>query len=172
MAEIELTQGHRALVDDADVEMLQHFAWSAHISSGGKLWYARAVVALDAGTYVRKMMHTFLTGWPQVDHINGNGLDNRRVNLRPSTRTQNMGNRRKWTVGSSRFKGVSWFKEGKRWKAQIRFAKKHIYLGLFDDEEAAARAYDAAARGYFGEFAAVNFPAAGERCALAAGGAS
>ena len=100
----------------------------------------------------------------RVDHINHDKLDNRRGNLRLATHQQN-----KWNVPkqkhrdgrptSSQYKGVSLFKRNGRWTASIKVNDKSVRLGYFDTEEDAARAYDAAARQYFGEFAYCNFPA-------------
>ena len=102
-----------------------------------------------------------------TDHVNGNGLDNRRVNLRPATRSQNGGNRRKAVATGSRFKGVTpYIGHPGRWLAYITLNKSKRHLGIFDDEAVAGRAYDDAARSLFGEFAALNFPEVGERGAL------
>jgi hypothetical protein len=100
-------------------------------------------------------MHTLLTGWPIIDHANHNGLDNQRHNLRPGV-GRNQRNARPWTVSTSRYKGVSWFAQTERWRAQIRVGGKKTHLGYFHDEVAAARAYDDAARAAFGEFAVLN----------------
>jgi hypothetical protein len=123
-------------------------------------------------------MHSLLTGWPRVDHANGDGLDNRRQNLRQATQQQNMRNSRKYRGGSSRYKGVCWKIRNQRWLAQIYVSeqdasgvptKRKLHLGTFTDQETAARAYDAAAREHFGEFACLNFPLPGERGALGPG---
>jgi hypothetical protein len=113
-------------------------------------------------------MHTLITGLPFVDHADGDGLNNQRYNLRPADHTLNNANRRPATTHSgkaksSRYKGVHWFKPGPgkgraRWHAQIRIGGRDRSLGYFYDEEAAARAYDAAARAEWGEFAHPNFP--------------
>lgn len=88
-----------------------------------------------------------------VDHINGNGLDNRRVNLRLATSLQNQGNSRKRRNASSYYKGVSWYKPLKKWRAQIKVDKHVIHLGYFVSEEEAAIVYQEAAIAHFGEFA-------------------
>jgi len=103
-------------------------------------------------------MHRLIMGNPQgmeVDHINGNGLDNRRCNLRVVTTSQNQANQHA-RRGRSSFKGV--FKQRSRWRARIHVQQKGINLGSFLTEEEAARAYDAAALHYFGEHACLNFP--------------
>jgi hypothetical protein len=93
-----------------------------------------------------------------VDHINHNGLDNRRANLRIVTKEQNNWNKRKYFGNySSRYKGVSRPKNCGKWRAKIFYKGKGIFMGYFDDEESAAKAYDAKARELFGEYAALNF---------------
>ena len=95
-----------------------------------------------------------------VDHIDGNGMNNIRENLRPSSFSQNQGNRKKTPGTSSRFKGVTWVKHKYRqcWKATIKAYGESYFLGEFFNEEDAARAYDEAAIKIFGEFAVLNFP--------------
>jgi len=106
-------------------------------------------------------MHHLVINIPDgmfCDHINHNGLDNRRANLRPVTLTQNVWNRRKFKKPSrSKYKGVDWSTEMKRWRARIRVNGKRIYLGSFKHEIEAAKAYDTAAAKYHGQFAALNF---------------
>jgi hypothetical protein len=103
-------------------------------------------------------LHTFLTGWPLVDHANGNGLDNRRSNLRLATGTQNNANRRLASNSTSGFKGVNLYKRTGRWRAHIAIHRQQKHLGYFRTAEEAARAYDIAALALFGEFALINFP--------------
>ena len=94
-----------------------------------------------------------------VDHINHNGLDNRKANLRPATCAQNNYNRIHLRKSqSSKYTGVSWQKQSKKWMVQIRYKGRRIFLGLFEDEIQAAKAYDKAAKIYHGEFASLNFP--------------
>ncbi len=105
-------------------------------------------------------MHRFILDAPDgavVDHINGNALDNRRANLRLCTPTENAYNKRKRPGTVSQYKGVSWDSRNQRWMSQLTFKNRHLFLGRFDDEQEAARAYDVAARKHFGEFANLNF---------------
>jgi hypothetical protein len=93
-----------------------------------------------------------------VDHIDGNQANNCRANLRICTRRENGCNRSKPVGTTSRFKGVSWHKATGKWAATIHFKRRAFWLGYFDDEAEAARAYDAKAVELFGEFARLNFP--------------
>lgn len=94
-------------------------------------------------------MHRVVAGEPpcglEIDHINGNGLDNRRANLRFVTHAQNLANQRPQQGRTSRFRGVCWLRRDQVWRAQIKSGGKTCYLGCFADEEDAARAYDASA---------------------------
>ena len=97
----------------------------------------------------------------QVDHVNHNGLDNRKKNLRICTSQQNTWNAQKPKLNresSSQYKGVSWYKRYNKWVARGTHDGKRITLGYYNCEKEAARAYDAAAKKYFGEYAHLNFP--------------
>lgn len=150
--------GRVALVDDADYELLTRYRWSileaAEPHPTGP--YARAHQYPD-GSRTEVLMHTLLTGWPRVDHQDGNGLNNQRQNLRPATASQNGANRRPVSGCSSQYKGVRLQPRTGRWQARIRFQGDLRHLGSFADEAAAARAYDTAARELFGAYARPNF---------------
>jgi hypothetical protein len=93
------------------------------------------------------------------DHINHNGLDNRKANLRQATRAQNCWNKRKQKGShSSKYKGVSWLSREKKWQARIQANGRKIFIGSFKNEIDAAKAYDRAAKKYYKEFASLNFP--------------
>jgi hypothetical protein len=93
-----------------------------------------------------------------VDHINGNGLDNRMVNLRVCTAAQNSRNRKPRKGSLSGYRGVSFYKNYQKWVAQIMYDGVKYYLGYFSDPKEAALAYDAKARELHGDYARVNFP--------------
>ncbi len=101
-----------------------------------------------------------------VDHVDGDPRNERRSNLRIATGSQNMFNGRLRSSNSSGYKGVSYFPSRRKYRATIKIAYKQIHLGYYDNPEDAARAYDTAARFYFGEFACVNFPRCGEQGCL------
>ena len=157
---IPLTQGQMALVDDDDYERLMQWTWCAVWNKDTKSFYAARHSKYNKNDkrrtiyMAREIMHA--RPGQQVDHINHNTLDNRKLNLRLCTRSQNQHNRKK-QKGSSRHKGVCWHKRDRRWQAGICYEGQHIYLGCFADEVKAARAYDRAAIKYFGEFAHLNF---------------
>lgn len=162
MTEIELRrkQGPSlfALVDDADVPLVSAHRWHALVSP--YTVYAMRHVHRAAGVRTKQYLHTFLTGWSYVDHVDHNGLNNQRFNLRESSAHTNQANARSRT-GSSQFKGVFWNSRDGRWQASVKVNRVNRYLGSFVSEEDAARAYDGAALEAFGEFALLNFPALG-----------
>lgn len=158
MKKIALTKGKVALVDDADYEWLSQWKWCAHQSRDGQRWYA---VRRTYGGPVRLFMkmHRVVMGVPShidVDHKNGNGLDNQRENLRVATKVQNTRNQKLRSTNTSGYKGVS--RSAGRWAAVLYVDYTQIYIGCFDDKRVAARAYDFAAMIHFGEFARINFP--------------
>jgi hypothetical protein len=94
-----------------------------------------------------------------ADHINHDGMDNRSSNLRAATHSENMCHRKKSSRAThSKYKGIYWHKNIRKWQVEIKFNKKRIHLGCFRNEIEAARAYDNAARKYHAEFACLNFP--------------
>ncbi len=163
--EIPLTRGKVALVDAEDYENVVRLKWQAQLSKG--TWYA-ARGATSRRSHLS--MHRLIMNAPpamQVDHINGNGLDNRRCNLRLATVGQNDCNRPRTKRNTSGYKGVSLkkpFLTGRlRWFARISHNGKDIGLGYHDTAEEAARVYDAKAVELFGDFAYLNFPEEGRQ---------
>jgi len=163
--EIPLSQGKFATVDEADHEWLSQWRWSAMYSCG--IWYAVRTQYLPGSTKThpkRKtiLMHRQILGLGhadkhQADHINHDGLDNRRENLRTCSNAENHFNLRKSkTHIGSHFKGVGWKSDRCKWRSRIKIGGKDIHLGYFSSEIDAAQAYDEAALKYFGEFACTN----------------
>ena len=149
MREIPLTQGKVAIVDDGDYEELSRFNW--HCTDQN---YAASRIK---GRIVR--MHRYLLRPPRhlnVDHIDGDGLNNTRSNLRIVTQSQNCMNMRIPRHNTSGYKGVSWDKSRSLWSAKLMFEQKTINLGRFKTAELAAEAYNKKARELFGEYAKLN----------------
>lgn len=162
--EIPLTRGYVAIVDDADYERVAALKWCALKACGKRQQVYATHYKRANGRVVAISMHRFLMGDPAgmiVDHIDSNGLNNTRANLRICTHAENMQNRKPHTRKASdcKFKGLILHKSG-RIEARIRAEGRSLSLGYFKSHEDAARAYDAAAVKYHGEFARLNFPVA------------
>jgi len=159
--EIPLTQGKFAIVDDEDYEYLNQFKWCAHWHDDIKQY--RAVRNNTYRVYPRTIsMNRIIIGAgsnAQVDHINGNTLDNRRCNLRVCNNAEN--NRNRWLQSNNKsgYKGVCWNKKSKGWEVQIKVFGKKKHGGIFKSKVIAALKYDQMAKDNFGEFARINFPA-------------
>lgn len=162
---IKLSDGMYAIVDIEDMALVSAGPkW--YTAMGVRTAYARRNFVGPDGVRTSQYLHNLLTGFEKTDHINGNGLDNRRCNLREASQSENAYNRRKAAHGRSRFKGVSWNSKDRNWRVTITVAGKRRHVGQYADEAAAAAAYDTAAREAHGSFAALNFPQPGERYAL------
>lgn len=151
LAYVPLTQGKTAVIDAADVPLVE-----------GRNWFFMAVGY--AATWVREKgekprqvyMHRVIADTPcelQTDHIDGNGLNNRRMNLRHATKSENMRNKCARADNKSGFKGVSWCKANGKWLASIRLHQKSHNLGYHTTPESAHEAYCQAAKKLHGEFA-------------------
>ncbi len=151
-----------ALVDDKDFEWLNQWKWHAAEWNNG--FYVIRSQYIGGGAknpkFVQFKMHRLIMNTKvglDVDHIDGNGLNNTRVNLRNCTRTQNLWNSKPTKGGISKYKGVTWQHRQKKWQARINVNSKRIFLGYHFTEVEAAKAYDRAAKKYHGEFANTNF---------------
>jgi len=165
--EVPLTMERVAIIDLDDAVLVMQYKWYCIKRHNGTIFYATR--KFGRGTIGRRdvCMHTFLTGYKITDHRNGNGLDNRRSNLREVTQLENTHNRRKGKSSLTEYKGVSYIRTENLWGARIRIgSSKRLYLGRFKTEREAAIAYDNAARIYHGEYARLNFPVEGEQSAL------
>jgi hypothetical protein len=157
MKKIKLTKGGDVLVDDEDFEELNKYKWYAF--RGGKTFYATRMERLPDKKWKMTRMHREIMGARDgviIDHINANGLDNRKENLRFCTRKENNRNSSKQKNNKSGFKGVCWYKRCSKWHARIMVDGKNIDLGLFSDVKEAAKAYNIAAMEHYGEFARLN----------------
>lgn len=140
-----------AIVDDEDYDRLIKYKW--HLIPGKSTFYARS----SFGAYMHNIILDIIPTFDRYsDHIDGDGLNNRKSNLRICNPSQNGANARKQENTTSIYKGVSWYKAGQQWQAHIYPNRKSIYLGRFDSEEEAALAYNEAAILHYGEFARLN----------------
>lgn len=148
---IPLTRGLVATIDDEDFPLVSQHNWYAHRAKNGR-WYARS------NKKPMIFMHRLIlnaSSSVQVDHVDNDGLNNRRSNLRTATQSQNNAN-----IGPKRLrktKGTYLDKRCGSWRAEITVNSCHYYLGSYKTESEAAIAYDRAARKYFGEYARLNF---------------
>jgi hypothetical protein len=158
---ISLGQNKFALIDEINYEKISKYRWYIHKGYAFRQEYCD-------GLCVKFSMHREIINAPpyvEVDHINGNRIDNRQSNLRLATRSTNVMNRVDRGAGSnSGYRGVHLRKNG-YYQATITINYKQVYLGTYNDAIWAAKAYDDAAREYFGEFARLNFPKEGEQAA-------
>ncbi len=151
MKEIQLTQGQVALVDDEDFEYLTSRKWWAH-KERNERWYAESK---EKGVKIH--MHRVITNAPsgfEVDHINHNGLDNRKENLRVCTKSENIQNSRLRKDNTSGLRGVS--RNGSGWKALLRKDNTTVFDKTYKTKNEASEAYNEAAKKYFGKHAFLN----------------
>lgn len=149
-------KGMFALVDDEDYERLSKFYWSAVKKREG-LFYAERVTKRDKNRKQKVIgMHIEVMGSKWIDHIDFDGLNNQKSNLREVTHSQNMMNKAKKRGSASGLKGVSWHNKNNNWLAKIKINGKDKHLGCSKDPIKCARLYDEAAIKYFGEYAKIN----------------
>lgn len=156
--ELPITQGMLAIVDDGDYDTLAQFSWQANFAKNGRC-YAECSLPRINKYRPSTSMHRMIMQEPDglyVDHIDNNGLNNTRTNLRICTNGQNNMNAYKIRNGTSKYKGVSWCKKSQIWRAFVCINGKSKNLGNFKSEIEAAYAYDKAAMEYYGEFARPN----------------
>jgi hypothetical protein len=154
MKKIPLTQGNFVLVDDADFEWLNKYIWRPKKTK--YTYYARRRSKGKEIQMARQILNP--PSHLHCDHINHNGLDNRRSNLRICTISQNQHNSKLRSDSTSGFKGVYWDRDLNKWRVRISINKKVIWLGSYTCLIEAAKVYDAAAIKYYKEFANLNFP--------------
>lgn len=155
--ELPLTKGYVAIVDDEDYEFVSQWKWSAKVQKNTV--YAFRKYRKD-GKQITISLHRQLMGNPpgmEVDHIDRDGLNNRRINLRLATHQQNAYNATP-QKNRSGYRGVTWYKPYKKWVVVLMKDGKKHHVGYFDNPEDGGRAYDKAARELHGEFATLNFP--------------
>lgn len=142
----------QVMVDDEDYNNLNQYFWSVDLHGAVSGW-------VGAESYRRILLHRFIMNAPddmEVDHIDGDRLNNQKFNLRLATSSQNKCNRGPRKDNRSGYKGVSWHKQREKWTVRIMSGGKYLSLGLFTSKEDAAKAYNAAAVTYQNDFAYQN----------------
>lgn len=160
MIQFPVGHGLTAMIDDEDEALLARANWYAMKDYRTQTWYCMAWERTKDGRH-RLAMHRILMNDPKgmlIDHVDGNGLNNQRENLRLATCQQNSRNRISPRQRAGTFKGLNWDAQRGKWMAKIYVNYRCINLGRYPRPEDAARAYDRAAVAYFGQFAKLNFP--------------
>jgi hypothetical protein len=155
---VPLTQGKVAVIDAADWDLVSKHRW--HAVRNRRTFYAYTKLSLGGSRQKSVSMHRMILGVPDgtlVDHEDGDGLNNRRNNIRPATSAQNNQNARH-RVGISGYRGVVRHARTQKWQARIKATGRWYHLGYHIDPAEAARAYDKAAKALHGPFAVCNFP--------------
>lgn len=156
IAIVPLTKGQSALIDASDIPLIRDRNWHASFSPTSRSFYAKGGKRVgEIGPRAYYIHRKILGVSPpiEVDHKNGDSLDNRKANLRLANRSQNAMNQKLNKNNSSGYKGVTWYKTANKFMAYITVNYKRIHLGCFDCPEEARAAYVAAAQKYAGEFA-------------------
>jgi hypothetical protein len=155
---IPLSQGKFALVDDEDYEFLNQWKWCAH-KNKNNVFYVERNELIPKRKIIK--MHRVIMNAPigmEVDHIDRDGLNNQKANLRLCTQTENQRNKSLYRNNSSGYRGVK--ANGRNWQSEIRVNGQGIYIGTYKTKVEAAQAYDLAAKKYHKDFANLNFPEA------------
>ena len=158
IARVSLTRGYEAIIDVADLPLVEGFSWYSQIKRrrDGSIRGVYAVRSCRAGPKMRViMMHRVIAGTPdglETDHEDGNTLNNRRANLRHASTAQNQVNRKLQFNNTSGVKGVSWDPQRRKWRAMIAIDGRDRILGRFRTIEEAASTYSAASTKLHGEF--------------------
>jgi hypothetical protein len=169
MISLPLSRGKISQLDEVDIDIIDN-NWAALGNGRGKFYAVRSSKTGESSHRKHILLHRVILErklgrqidtWDMVDHINGNTLDNRRENLRLADHVANAANSEKITHRggkrtTSRFKGVRLRNDTKKWEAYITYHQKRINLGCYATELEAARAYDGAAKTFFGDFAKTN----------------
>jgi hypothetical protein len=155
IAFVPLTQGVEAIIDASDIEKVSQYLW--HAFKHRQTFYARTKVLGSCGKKKTTYMHRMITqaaDGVEIDHIDRNGLNNTRSNLRPATPAQNRVNSKLRATSISGVKGVSWLPKRKKWFAHIGMNGKTKSLGVFERKEDAIAAREAALKHFYGDFGA------------------
>lgn len=159
---VELPHGFCSKISPEDRDLVETVLWTSWANGRtryvGRSTYAGRKRTVTLHRTIGERVFPDLQPSEQIDHVNGDGLDNRRENLRRATCSQNQMNCRSRRNSTSRFLGVSWYRRYEMWRASIKIAGKYKTIGYFDNEEEAARAYDELAKETRGERARLNFP--------------
>lgn len=154
IARVPLTQGHFAIIDAADVHLVEGWKWTA------KAWrrnvYAYRKERIPGGKQRTIQMHRLIAGADEgvdIDHIDSDGLNNRRSNLRSCSHAENLRNVRKHIDNTSGFKGVFWDKSRQKWRAEIMVSGAKVFLGRFPTLHEAHAEYALASANLHGDFA-------------------
>lgn len=147
----KITKGMTCKIDPEDFDKVKNHSWCA--VKGKKTFYAQSRISKNELCFI----HNIIMDAKIIDHINGDGLDNRKSNLRKCTITQNNRNRGPSKRGTSSYKGVCWSTAKNKWRANIMINKKQTHLGYFETEKEAAKSYDEKAKEIYKEYAWLNF---------------
>lgn len=158
MIEVPLNKGFTAFIDDEDLPLIEgSSAWYA-VTKGAVTYAARTLYDKNrTPKRFRQYMHRLIKPKiDRIDHLDGNGLNNTKGNLRAATASQNAVNSKMRSTNTSGYRGVTFNKNANKWLAQIRINSKNTYLGLFECPIEAAKAYNKEAVEHFGEYAKIN----------------